>query len=117
MSKLLDELIQQRKHETIAYQEYLEKVKKIAARVSNPAEHAAYPTGIDTKAKRALYDNLEQDEALALRLHDVIMNNKLDGFRDNELKERKLSSAVFNVLNDFDLTFDIMDIIKAQSEY
>jgi len=117
MSKLLEELIRQRKEEVIAYKEYLEKIKQLAGDVSNPMGKTNYPTSLDSNAKRALFDNLEQNEILALALDNVIKTNKMDGWRDGGLKEKKLRLAINEVIKDDETTAVIMQIVKAQSEY
>ncbi|MEN9302156.1 MAG: hypothetical protein RL264_585 [Bacteroidota bacterium] len=117
MSKLLDELIRMRKEETLAYQEYLEKIKDLAKQVSVPSSSTDYPSSVNSRAKQALYDNLESNELLALRLDKIIHETKMDGWRDGGIKEKKLMLAVNSVLNDAEKTLEIMEIIKAQSEY
>ena len=117
MSKLLDELIQQRKQETIAYQNYLEQIKELANQVTDPASNTSYPSTINTKAKQALYDNLGQNEELALLLDEAIRYKKLDGWRDGGIKEKKLRIEVNKLVNDPQKTMELMDIIKAQREY
>lgn len=117
MSRLLDELIAQRKKETLAYQEYLKKIKELAELVTSPQKTNSYPTSLDNAAKRALYDNLDQNEILVLALDNVIMGNKLDGWRDGGIKERKLRIAVQNILKDDEKTDELMEIIKAQRDY
>ena len=117
MSKLLDEIIKQRNDEVLSYQEYLDKIKALAKMVTNPSEGNSYPSKLDSPAKRALYDNLNGDEEMALLLHEVIESSKLDGWRDGGIKEKKLMLAVNGVLNDPDTTIEIMEIIKAQGEY
>ena len=66
MSELLDALIEQRKQEALDYQEYLAKIVELTKKVKNPRRRVAYPKALNTPAKRALYDNLGKDEALAL---------------------------------------------------
>jgi type I restriction enzyme R subunit len=117
MSKLLDELIRQRKNETIAYQEYLRKIKELAANVYNPQNTTDYPSTLETPATRSLYDNLDKNEILALALDNVIHNNKLDGWRDGGIKEKKLRIAINSLLKNDEKTDELMKIIKAQSEY
>ncbi len=117
MSKLLDEIIQLRKDETFAYQEYLEKIKKLAREVATPSESNYYPATLDTRAKQALFDNLDNNEPLALNLDKVIQENKLDGWRDGGIREKKLMLAVNTVIGDPDKTLELMEIIKAQNEY
>lgn len=117
MSDLLKELIHQRKEQRIAYQEYLEKIKALAERVANPSKGNAYPTTLNTKAKQALYDNLEDNEQLALALDQVVQYTKNDGWRDSKIKEKKINIAVNGLIQDKKKTAEIMKIIKAQSEY
>lgn len=117
MSKLLDEIIQLRKQETCDYQDYLEKIKELASKVAEPSSGESYPNSINTRAKQALYDNLNSDEELANVLDHVILDNKLDGWRDGGIKEKKLMLAVNGVISDPERTLELMKIIKAQSEY
>ncbi|RXG29885.1 type I restriction endonuclease subunit R [Leeuwenhoekiella marinoflava] len=117
MSRLLDELIAQRKKETLAYQEYLKKIKELAELVTSPQKTNSYPQTLDNAAKRALYDNLDHNEILVLALDNVIKANKLDGWRDGAIKERKLRLAIQNLLNDEEKTTELMEIIKAQRDY
>ena len=116
MSSLLGELVKQRKEQSLAYQEYLERIKKLAEEVESPSI-SSYPAKVNTKARQALYDNLEQNEILALALDQVILTEKLDGWRDGGIKEKKLRMAVHALLRDEEQTAQLMDIIKAQREY
>jgi type I restriction enzyme R subunit len=117
MSALLTELVKQRKDESIAYEEYLKRIKELAENVSNPSSTSSYPASLSTKAKQALFDNLNNNEILALALDNVIQSNKLDGWRDGGLKEKKLRIAVNELLKDDEKTEELMQIIKAQNEY
>ena len=117
MSKLLDELIKQRTEEAIEYQAYLAKIKELSEKITNPSGGVNYPDSINSRAKQALYDNLENNEAVANLLHKTILDNKLDGWRDGGIKEKKLMLAVNQIIQDADTTLSIMDIIKAQNEY
>ncbi|WP_031428222.1 type I restriction endonuclease subunit R [Flavimarina sp. Hel_I_48] len=117
MSRLLDEIIAQRKTEALSYQEYLRRIKELAELVTAPQKTNEYPQSLDSPAKRALYDNLEANEILALALDNIIRANKLDGWRDAGIKERKLRIAVQNILKDDEKTDVLMDIIKAQRDY
>lgn len=117
MSKLLDELIKQRKEETIGYKEYLDKIKELAEQVSDSTSNQSYPSRIDTRAKQALYDNLDNDENLSILLDEAVKYNKLDGWRDGGIKEKKLRIEVNNIVGDPEKTMNIMEIIKAQNEY
>ena len=117
MSKLLDEIIKQRKEETLAYQEYLRKITELANDISSNPKSNDYPSSLSTPAKRALFDNLDNNEIMALAIDNVIHSNKLDGWRDGGIKEKKLRIAVNEIINDDEKTAELMKIIKAQSEY
>ena len=117
MSVLLNELIKERKQQTIDYLSYLEKIKELAKDVTSPETNTSYPNSINSKAKQALYDNLEEDVKLALELDNAIRNNKLDGWRDGGIKEKKLRIEVNKIIGDPQKTMELMDIIKAQNEY
>ena len=117
MSILLNELIKERKQQTIDYLNYLEKIKELAKDVTIPGTNTSYPNSINSKAKQALYDNLDEDEELAVELDNAIRNNKLDGWRDGGIKEKKLRIEVNKIIGDPQKTMELMDIIKAQNEY
>ena len=117
MSKLLDELIQKRQNELLDYQDYLKKIKDLARKVTHTSTGENYPASLDTSAKRALYDNLDNNEVLALALDNVIQNNKLDAWRDGGMREKKLRLAVNALIKDDEKTADLMEIIKSQHEY
>uniref|UniRef100_UPI002481D0F7 type I restriction endonuclease subunit R n=1 Tax=Stenomitos frigidus TaxID=1886765 RepID=UPI002481D0F7 len=97
MSALLDALIQERREQAIDYQEYLEKVKQLARQVKQPTgtSQTAYPPSLNTTAKRSLYDNLENDEALALRIDTAVRYTKKEGWIGNRFKEREVAKAVW----------------------
>ena len=117
MSKLLDELIKQRKAETLAYQEYLIQITELAKNVTQTGTSNSYPSSLRTPAQRALYDNLGQDEHLSLVLDEAIQYTKNAGWRDGGIREKKVRLAVLDVLRDEKKTDEMMKIIKAQSEY
>ena len=72
MSKLLDELTKARNEAAVKYEEYLAKIVDLTKQVTNPSV-AAYPKNLNTSAKRALYDNLNQNEELAIALDNEIV--------------------------------------------
>ena len=90
MSELLDTLIQQRKAEALAYEAYLAEIVELATQVQNPASGTSYPKSLDTPAKRALYDNLGNDEQLAIAVDYDIRTTKRDDWRGNRIKEREV---------------------------
>jgi len=120
MSALLDALIQERREQAIDYQEYLEKVKQIARQVKQPTgtSPSAYPPSLDTIAKRSLYDNLDHDEALALRIDTAVRYTKKEGWIGNRFKEREVANAVREESARYNIDVDkVLDLIKNQREY
>ena len=117
MSSLLDALIQERKQEAIAYEEYLRRIVELTRLIKLPEASREYSARLNTPAKRALYDNLGQDEILAIELDEIIRSTKKDGWRGHVLKEREVKYAIrkrLPVNYDIDAIFDI---IKNQDEY
>lgn len=117
MSELLDALIKQRREEALDYQQYLQKVIEFTKNIHNPAGGAAYPTTLNSHAKRALYDNLGQDESLALAVNEAVLLHKRDDWRGNKIKEKEVRYAVKRVLNDDTLSENIFDLVKQQHDY
>jgi len=116
MSKLLNEIIKQRKQNAIDYEQYLKKVAELAKKVAAGKEDST-PDALDTPAKRALWNNLDKDEALAIKIDTAIMVSKSDGWRGNSAKENLIKQAIYKVLDDIDEVERIFEIAKHQSEY
>ncbi len=118
MSELLDALIEKRKADALAYEEYLAELVKLAKQVKNPATGEVYPASLDTGAKRSLYDNLGKNEAQALSLDKAILAARQDNWRSNTMKTRKIRNAIKSVLGESDTRVDaILDLVKNQHGY
>ncbi len=117
MSDLLDALIQERKEQALEYEQYLEKITALARQVQNPQNSADYPTSLDTPAKRALFDNLEKNEALALALDADIRRTKKDSWRGNKIKEKEIRIAIRRHLNDPVQVDRVFELIWNKNEY
>lgn len=117
MSELLDGLINQRRDGALEYEQYLAKLLELAKQVQKPSSVGNYPSTLNSSAKRALYDNLGSDEALALAVDAAVMSSKKDGFRGNRFKQKEVRIAIKQVLNDDNLTDIIFDLVKRQSDY
>jgi type I restriction enzyme R subunit len=118
MSKLLDAIIKERKAQALHYTEYLQRIAVLAKQVQIPESAGAYPSAIATAALRALYDNLNRDECLALEVDRAIRETKKEGWRGNRFKEREIRAVIKSVLDGDDaLTNQIFEIAKEQHEY
>ena len=127
MSRLLDELIRERRRGATDYRTYLSKVSGLSARVTNPATHTDYPPSINTEARRSLYDNLgdaavERRETMAIAIDDAILNARTDNWRGHLFRERQVLYAIARVIDDQfsddDLDVDtIFELVINQNEY
>jgi type I restriction enzyme R subunit len=116
MSKLLDEIIAARKAKALSYEEYLKKVadlvKKVAAGKSDDT-----PATLNTPGKRALFNNLGQNEELALKIDSEIRAVRPDDWRGVQAREQVIKKALFDLLNDVAEVERIFKIVEAQGEY
>ena len=118
MSELLDALIEQRKKEALDYQEYLEKIVELTKKAKDPAAGGSYPRTMNTPPRRALYDNLGKDEALALAVDSAVRASRQDDWRGNSFKVKKVRLAIKAVLKDDEgLTEQVLELVKNQHEY
>jgi type I restriction enzyme, R subunit len=120
MSKLLDALIEQRRKEALSYREYLRKLQALAKQVADPTQGGEYPAAIASSAQRALFDNLDRNETLALALDEAILQTRQDSWRGHLMKERQLLKAIEKVLDASPNGGDakaILKLVKHQDEY
>jgi type I restriction enzyme R subunit len=117
MSALLDELIQARKAAAQDYKAYLQKVVELSKQVTQLSRASQYPQSLNSPAKKALYDNLDQNEELSLAIDDAIRRTKKDGWRGNRIKEREVKNAIKQHLDSLEDCDSIFEIVKSQSEY
>ncbi len=115
MSELLDALIKQRREGALEYQAYLAEITELAQKIKEPT--GPYPPGIDTPAKRSLYDNLSKNETLALVIDAEIRRVKQDDFRNSKTKLRIVRNAIRQHVADEQLADQIMEIVKEQRDY
>lgn len=120
MSDLLDDLIKKRRREAMSYQKYLEEVRQLALKVKLPigADQSTYPPSLDTAAKRSLYDNLGQDEVLAIRMDTAIRYTKKEGWIGNRFKEREVARVIREEAAGYNINVDeVLELVKNQREY
>lgn len=118
MSEVLELLIAERKKGVIAYKQLMAKYIELAKNISNPENNTRYPDSIkNSSAMRALYDNCGENEDLAVKINSAVISAKLDGFRNNPVKENKIKRALYKILNDDTEVERIFKIIVEQEEY
>jgi len=102
MSQLLDALIEQRRKEALDYQEYLRRIVELTRKITSPEVSGAYPVTMNTRGKRALYDNLDKDEGLALAVDEAVRSSRQDDWRGNSFKVKKVRNAIRAALEAID---------------
>ena len=117
MSALLKEILADLKAKRIDYEEFLKRIGDLAKQVQGGTAPDT-PSAMNTPGKRALYNNLNKDEALALKIDDTVRRVRPDLFRGNQAKENAIKRALLPLLgNDRDEVERVFLIIKAQPEY
>lgn len=118
MSKLLDALIDQRRKGVITYKEYLNKIAVLTRQATMPSGGpGGYPPEVKTGAQRALFNNLDKDKGLALAVDAAIQASRMDGWRDNSMKLKKVRLAIKALLHEDALIDQILELAKHQHEY
>ena len=117
MSKLLAEIIKQRRNQAMSYREYLHKIIDLARQVRKPESSQRYTPRLDTPAKRAFYDNLGSDEGLAVSLDEIIRRTKKADWRGDLIKEREVKRAIRSLVSDPEQVEKIFELAKNQQEY
>ncbi|GAA8047840.1 hypothetical protein TH0009_11860 [Helicobacter pylori] len=116
LSSLLNDLINQFREKKLTYLEYLQQIHNLAKQVIHK-EDKNYPKKINTNALKTLYDNLDQNEALALEIDACIRDNKKDGWVGHNQKEKNLKIALRKIINDEGLLETIFNLAKHIEEY
>lgn len=116
MSTLLVEILEDLRSQQIDYEEFLKRIADVAKRVQQ-GKAEDLPIALNTPGKRALFNNLNNDEALALKIDEVVQRVKPDSFRGNLAKERVIKAELFSILNSEPEVERIFQIIVNQPEY
>ena len=116
MSAVLDELIAERKAKAIEYEEYLKKIADLAKSVE-AGQPDDLPEQLNTPGRRALYNNLGENESLAIQLDAAVKKNRPDGWRGVQAREQVIKFTLYEILQDTAEVERVFLIIKQQKEY
>ena len=116
MSKLLSEVVRERKAKAVSYEEYLKKIASLAGRVIH-STGGDLPEEIETNAQRALYNNLDKNKKLAISVDSAIKSSRCAEWRGNIPAENLIKKAMFKVLTDESEVLRIFQIVKQQNDY
>jgi type I restriction enzyme R subunit len=133
MSKLLDDLIRQRRVETISYEDFLEKAEALVKRLGRKQPDLGVPAALHGKPEAiVLFRNLpslpattfqcpaddERIAELALKLDRALREQTPAGWKGDENREKQVLNALFPLMTrDRVATQAIFDIIKNQPGY
>ena len=92
LSEKLNRILEDMKQQTEEYKETLRKIVEIVRELRGNRKE--YPSDINSDGKRALYDNLGNDETLALRTYITIKENAEVGFKEPGLRQRALRKVI-----------------------
>ena len=116
MSIVLDVIVKERKEGAIKYEEYLEKIKDLIEKI-NQGTIVKTPDAINTGALKALYNNLDNNEQLAINIDAAIKDSKKADWRGNLPAENLIKKAIFDIVDDVDQVNSLFEIIKEQKDY
>ena len=117
MSELLDEIIKFRKEQAGKYEEYLKRVAELARRLETGYSDDTPEALKKSPALRALYNNLNKNQELAVKIDQTVKDVRPDGWRGIDTRERTIKHALFGILKDEAEVERIFLIIKQQAEY
>ena len=130
MSKLLDDLIRQRRDDTESYGEFLRKAEEMVKQMAGQSRAGAYPSVLNGHALAVvLFNNLasiptssfqcpdDDDEKadFALEIERAMREKAPAGWRGDDPKEKQILNALFPLLGrDREATQAVFSIIKNQ---
>lgn len=122
MSTLLDEIILDMKKGALEYETYLKKLELLSKKLTDRFSDSDHPKSINTKARMALYNNLDENENLAVKIDETIIKNKPDGWKGVPIKEKRVEMAIEETLEnenifDKELVKKILALAIEQKEY
>ncbi|BBL77445.1 type I restriction endonuclease subunit R [Methylomagnum ishizawai] len=133
MSKLLDDLIQQSREETEAYEKFLRKAEDLVKRLASKQPEAGIPSVLHGKREATvLFNNLatipatnfryptadDERADLALKIDLAIRENAPSGWKGDPTREAQVKNALFPIFErDRAATQAVFEIIKNQPGY
>ena len=133
MSKLLDDLILQKRNDTVAYEQFLQRAEELVKRMAGKQPTAGIPAVLHGKPEAiVLFNNLpciaattfqcptDEDERARLALEiDVVMREQAPaGWKGDDTREKQVLNALFPIMvRDRAATQAIFEIIKNQPGY
>lgn len=133
MSKLLDDLIKQKRDDTDSYEEFLKAAEELVKHLSGNQAKGDYPQVLNGHREAiVLFNNLENipaetfkcptsvddKAALALDIDRAMLEKAPAGWKGDDTREKQVLNALFPLLErDRKATIAVFEIIKHQSGY
>lgn len=133
MSKLLDDLLQQKRDDTASYEQFLKAAEALIQQLGRKQSSAQVPVALNGNSEAiVLFNNLPSlpcktfqcptdDDAraeLALTLDRAVRENAPAGWKGDKVRQNQVINAIFPIMNrDRPATEAIFEIIKSQDGY
>lgn len=120
LSKKLNAILENMRLHNEEYRETLRELIKLARELRD--NNRRYPEFFDTDGKKALYDNLGENEELAQKVYEISLENLEQGFRDSGFAGKAKIKKIRNSLKTLDELSDeqidsIISIFIANAEF
>lgn len=116
LSKLLDDVLEERRAGALEYKEYLEKIKNLDTKIDDWRDSDT-PASLKTPGMKALFDFGFQ-EGIVLVLDGEIKASKQHNWSGSRIKTKALMLALKQHLeSDFDREEELIELLKKQDEY
>ena len=112
----MDEVIRFRKANADKYEKYLKMIAELAKR-ANKVTRDDLPAGIQTPGQQVLYNNLDKNATLAIKIHEGIERVKKADWKGNRQKENEIKAVLYQILEDEKEVERIFPIIKENKEF
>ena len=116
ISLMLNDVILQRKNKSIEYEDYLKKMEILAKKITQSNDEN-FPPLINKPELRMLYNNLFNDEELAIKLDNKLKKNAPNDWRNVLPKEQIIKQTIFEVMPNYREVERLFEIIKQQKNY
>lgn len=119
MSELLDAVLEERRQQALAYEEYLAKILDIAQQAGSKDTGRSYPSWVKSDGQRAIVDFFWPDEGIAIEIDSAVRNNKQHGWKDNALKRKQVKRAIARKFTDGDdpRIDTLFELVSRHDEY
>ena len=116
MSKLLNQIIKDRKLKALDYEAYLKSIAEMAKQAQEGANDGL-PEAINTPKLKMLYNNLGENVNKVIMLDKHLRDGAPDDWRGSIAKEQHIKQLIFKIVKDEEEVEKIFSLIKNQGEY